>query len=476
MTSPLWTSDALLDGTGGTLFDHAHPLAPVHGIAIDSRDCSAGDLFVALGGERQDGHEFIQQAVTAGAAACLVSRPDKNLPIAQIVVDDPLAGLTRLAKSSRGRFTGKMVGITGSVGKTGSKDMLAHALAGIGTTHASTRSFNNHIGVPVSLASLPANDDFAVQEMGMNAAGEIAVLSDLARPDVALITRIANTHGGFFATLDDIAAAKAEIFNGLGNGGIAVLNRDDQYYHYLCAAALQAGAAQIISFGQHDAAEFALIEARQQANGTFIRARINGEELTFTIAMHGAHWALNALGVLASIAALGLPVNDAAASLATCPTPQGRGGRIAGIYQGSAVTLIDDSYNASPASMAAAFTSMSHTPPHIMVLSEMLELGDGTHDAHAALPAQINALKPRLVIALGGAMHDILPALDHPIASFAANNTAAAMAAIDNAITSGDRIFIKGSLGSGSWRVRDAILAGFTPQTTSKNGGSCHAA
>jgi len=480
MTAPLWTADDLIAGTGGTLVDPAAICAPVLGIEIDSRNCQAGDLFVALDGTQNDGHEFIGNAAQAGAAACLVSRPNKAAPIAQILVEDTLASLARLGRAGRARFAGKMIGITGSVGKTGSKDMLAHALAAFGKTHASQRSFNNHIGVPLTLAGLPADADFAVQEMGMNAVGEIASLTQLARPDIALITRIASAHGGFFDSLDDIAKAKAEIFQGLAFAVTAILNLDDPFYPVLADAAREAGAAHIITFGRNDDAEFCLLEARQHDRGMAVQAEIGGHELRFEIAMHGIHWAQNALGILACVDALGLCVETAAARLAGCPTPKGRGGRQSGFYHGCNITLIDDSYNASPASMRAAFASMTATPPTIMILSEMRELGGATAAKHAALIPQINALSPRLVIALGDAMHDVLGLLETSIAAIAADDTADAVKNLNDAVEDGDIIFIKGSLGSGSWRVRDVILASLDPAASSgtpeKNGGNSHAA
>jgi len=480
MTAPLWTCDDLLAGCGGALFDPAFGCGPISGIEIDSRNCKSGDLFVALVGDMQDGHDFITKAAEAGAAACLVHRPNSDAAIAQIIVDDPLGALARLGRASRSRFAGKMVGITGSVGKTGSKDMLAHALTAFGKTHASQRSFNNHIGVPITLATLAADCDFAVQEMGMNAAGEIAALTALARPDIALITRIASSHGGFFDSLDDIAKAKAEIFEGLNAGGTAILNIDDPFYDQLASTATKAGAGRIISFGRKDDAEFCLLEARQHEDGMTVHAEIAGHELRFEMQMHGTHWAQNALGVLACIDALGLPVDEAAARLASCPIPKGRGGRLSGRYHDCKITLIDDSYNASPASMAAAFASMTATPPTIMILSEMRELGDATATEHAALMSKINGLSPRLVIALGSAMHDALDGLDDAIAAIAAPDTAAAVQNLEDAVEDGDIIFVKGSLGSGSWRVRDAILANFDAESStgasSQNGGNSHAA
>ena len=480
MTAPLWTCDDLLAVCGGELFDSALSCGSISGLEIDSRNCKSGDLFVALVGDTRDGHDFIPKAADAGAAACLVSRPNADAPVAQIIVDDPLDALASLGRAGQKRFAGKMVGITGSVGKTGSKDMLAHALTTFGKTHANQRSFNNHIGVPITLATLAADCDFAVQEMGMNAAGEIAALTALARPNIALITRIASTHSGFFDSLDDISKAKSEIFQGLHAGGTAILNIDDPFYKQLASAAHKSGAGRIISFGRRDDAEFCLLEARQREAGMTVRAKIAGRELRFEMQMHGIHWAQNALGVLACIDALGLSVDDAAARLANCPTPKGRGGRLSGRYQDCKITLIDDSYNASPVSMAAAFASMTATAPTIMILGEMQELGDATATEHAALMPQINGMSPRLFIALGSAMHDALSGLDDSITAIAALDTKAAVQSLKDAVEDGDIIFIKGSLGSGSWRVRDAILASFdtasSPDASSQNGGNSHAA
>ncbi len=212
MSASLWTCDELILACNGALFDPGVARAPISGIEIDSRNCSAGDLFVALPGDNQDGHDFLIEAVNAGATACLVSRPQNDLSASQIIVDDTLAGLARLGVAGRNRFGGSMIGITGSVGKTGTKDMLSHILKNFGKTHASKYSYNNHIGVPITLSTLPADCDFAIQEMGMNAAGEIASLTSLALPDIAMITRITNSHSGFFDKMEDIAGAKAEIF------------------------------------------------------------------------------------------------------------------------------------------------------------------------------------------------------------------------------------------------------------------------
>ena len=462
MRAPLWSYNDVLAACGGTIFDPTLTFEPIQDIKIDSRRCISGDLFVALAGGHQDGHHFLDKAAKAGAVACLVSRPQNDLAISQIVVSDTLLGLTSFGVAGRNRFSGKMIGITGSVGKTGSKDMLAHVLSKFGHTHASKRSYNNHIGVPITLSTLPADYKFAVQEMGMNSTGEIATLTAMARPNIVMITRVANTHSGCFESMDDIAAAKSEIFQGLCKGGTAVLNLNDHYFPLLATAARKAGAGRIITFGQHDEAEFSLLETRQHGTGMTVLAKISGQKLQFEMQMRGAHWAQNALGVLACVEALGLCADEAATHLTNCPTPKGRGDHLSGSYQDCIITLIDDSYNASPASMTAAFASMGARPPDIMILSEMLELGSATVLEHDALIPQINALSPRLVIGLGQAMHEAIQKLDKNIITLNAIDTQVALTAFNAGIKDGDVVFIKGSLGSKAWKIQDAVLADLT--------------
>jgi UDP-N-acetylmuramoyl-tripeptide--D-alanyl-D-alanine ligase len=242
-----WTIDEIAAATDGQPHSDAaanitaNITTSITGISIDSRDTKPGDLFVALPGTTSDGHKFLPAALAAGASAALVTQIDSAVALPQICVRDCLQALRQLAMAGRQRFQGIEFGITGSVGKTGSKDMLWQALSQFGSCHASQRSFNNHIGVPVTLASLPEHADFAVQEMGMNAAGEISQLSQMARPDVAIITCIADSHAGFFSSLADIAAAKSEIFDGMSPDGIAILNRDDEFFDDLAARAHAAG-------------------------------------------------------------------------------------------------------------------------------------------------------------------------------------------------------------------------------------------
>ena len=479
-TQHLWTIADICAATNGQTNDQAAATKTdgmITGISIDSREMKAGDLFVALPGTVADGHKFLAAAQSAGASAALVSKIDRQLDLPQICVADCLEALRQLGVAGRSNFGGIQFGITGSVGKTGSKEMLRHALSQFGSCHASQRSFNNHIGVPVSLASLPQHADFAVQEMGMSAAGEIADLTRLTRPNIALITRIADSHSAFFASTADIAAAKAEIFQAIEGLSIAILNRDDAFYATLHAAAIVSGAKQVISFGHHPEAAYRLVSITDHDAGMTIKACLAGTDCVFELPMYGRHLAENAMGVLACVAAAGLPVDTAAAALVDCQPPIGRGQRRIGIFNNCKISIIDDSYNASPASMAAAFSSLAATPPHIMVLSEMRELGEATNAAHAALAPQINKLAPRIVITIGTAMHAMLDSLDQSIIAVAASDIDTAIANLKYAITNGDCIFIKGSNGSGAWRVRDALCAAMTSDAPiRKLKGSSHAA
>ena len=271
--------------------------------------------------------------------------------------------------------------------------------------------FNNHVGVPLTLAALPVDTPVAVQEMGMNAPGEIADLSLMAGPDIALITCIADSHAGFFASLADIAAAKAEIFDGLCGLGVAVLNRDDEFFDELSRRAKLAGANRIISFGASNDSEFCLLSSTATKNGRKIEADCAGVQLCFSLGMRAPHWALNAIGILAVIKTLGLDVTEAARHLVDFSDLPGRGAQYNGIFNQQPITLVDDSYNAGPASMRAALAELASMPPQIMVLSDMLELGDGAGRAHDALVPLLTPLMPREVIALGPEMGRVTAAL-----------------------------------------------------------------
>ena len=394
------------------------------------------------------------------------------------MVDDVEAALARLGAFGRAAHRmagGHLVAITGSVGKTGSKEMLAHMLRQLGGCHANRASFNNHLGVPLTLAALPDAPLAAVQEIGMNAPGEIRTLSSLAQPDIAVIIRIADSHAGFFNTLDDIAAAKAEIFDGLAAGGTAILNSDDAYFAFLSARATAAGANRIIGFGTAIDADARLIDVTTDDAGTTVRADILGTGLVFRMGTRGRHWAHNATAMLATVAALGLDVTQAAKLLHDFSELPGRGAVYQATLDGKTMTLVDDSYNAGPASMKAAFTTLAATPPQIMLLSDMLELGDGSATAHAALADGIAALQPRTLITIGPMMAAMTPSLPGSIDHYTADTPDMALAALRTALRDGDRVFIKGSNGSGACRVAAMIIDGVVAPS-GVNGGASHAA
>jgi UDP-N-acetylmuramoyl-tripeptide--D-alanyl-D-alanine ligase len=450
----------------------------VTAVEIDSRLCAPGTLFAALAGQHVDGHDYLAAAAKKGAAAALVSRDPGPMPCPLLMVDDVEAALARLGAFGRAAHRmagGHLVAITGSVGKTGSKEMLAHMLRRLGGCHANRASFNNHLGVPLTLAALPDVPLAAVQEIGMNAAGEISVLSNLAQPDIAVITRIADSHAGFFESLDDIAAAKAEIFDGLTAGGTAILNADDPYFAFLGDRARDAGTGRIIGFGTGTDADARLLDVTADNAGMDIRADILGTRIAVRMGTRGQHWAHNAMAMLASVAALDLDIMKAAETLNDFSELPGRGAITEGVFNGAAMTLIDDSYNAGPASMKAAFATIAETPPQLMVLSDMLELGDAGAAAHAALAPAITALHPRALITIGPMMAGMASSLPASIAHHAVDAPDAAIDALRAMLRDGDRVFIKGSNGSGACHVAAAILAEFS-MPDDANGGASHAA
>ncbi|MDB2391127.1 UDP-N-acetylmuramoyl-tripeptide--D-alanyl-D-alanine ligase [Alphaproteobacteria bacterium] len=466
MTAPLWTVDEICTHTKGTMANPADAGLQIGHITIDSRTCRKGSLFVALPGATADGHQFLAKAAEADASAALVSKPDTTIELAQIIVPDCLTALTNLAIAGRERHKGAMVAITGSVGKTGTKEMLAHLLRFLGQSHANEGNFNNHIGLPLSLAALPEDSQFAIQEIGMNHAGEIASLTQIARPDIAMITRIAAAHSGHFDSLDAIADAKAEIFKGM-HGGTAVLNIDDPFFDHLSRAAKAAGISQIITFGSHSEAEFCLLSARQDKDGMKIEADLSGFPVSFRLGMSGHHWVMNALGVLACVQALGQDPVAATDHLANFGDIPGRGARHSGVFAGKHITVIDDSYNASPASMSAALepflTGANHAD--IMVLSDMLELGADSSAAHDETVSTVSNIAPRQVIAIGTEFARAFSNAASASDIVFAESPARATDLLARLVEADDTIFIKGSKGSGAWRVTDAVLDAMTNKT-----------
>ncbi|WP_297972177.1 UDP-N-acetylmuramoyl-tripeptide--D-alanyl-D-alanine ligase [uncultured Amaricoccus sp.] len=462
----LWTRDAAVAATGGA----SDRDWSATGVSIDTRTLAPGDLFVALSAAR-DGHDFVADALARGAAAALVSRRPENVPADAplLLVPDVLQALRALARAARTRFAGRLVAVTGSVGKTGSKEMLRTALGAQGKVHAADRSFNNHWGVPLTLARMPAGSDFAVVEIGMNAPGEIAPLAELARPHVALVTTVAAVHLAAFEDVRGIAREKAAIFAGLEPGGTAVVNRDIETYPILLASARRAG-ARPVRFGATGRPEFRLAEVKVGTASTCVEAIAHGRPFFFRLAAPGRHLAMNALGILAAVEALGGDIARAAIALAAWQAPEGRGARWTvrlgpGGLDG-AITLIDESYNANPAAMRAALEVFARQQPEhgqgrvsrgrrVAFLGDMLELGPRERELHAGLAP---AIGPETIVHCAGprmrALHDALP----PAARGEWFEDAAAMAArARRLLDAGDIAMVKGSYGSRVGQVVEAI-------------------
>jgi UDP-N-acetylmuramoyl-tripeptide--D-alanyl-D-alanine ligase len=430
------------------------------GVSIDTRSLQPGDLFVALADQR-DGHEFVQAALDKGASGALIRQGALDLPPGTpvIEVDDTLEALRALARFARQRFTGKLVAVTGSVGKTSTKEMLRTALSTCGTVHAADASFNNHIGVPLTLARMPAGADYAVIEIGMNHPGEITPLAQLSRPDVALITNVAAAHIGHMGSLAAIADEKAAIFTGLAKNGTAVIDLATPYFDRLIAAANTAG-ADIIKAGTGQDAE--LMAAQLSAEGSDLVVRLGHQKLELHLAAAGAHMAQNAVMVLAACGALGADPAQAAVGLAQFAPGSGRGARKP-ILGGSAV-LLDESYNASSLSIRAALALLALIPArrHIAVLGDMLETGDFGPAEHAGLAPDVMKYAT-LLFTCGPLMRHLHQSVPASLAVMHAEDAAHLAPLVAAAIRPGDAVLVKGSLGS-NMRLVVEVLTTITPE------------
>ena len=476
MMAPLWTTDEIADATGG----HARRAAAISGVAIDGRSVGPGDLFVALPGTVADGHEFVAQAFANGAAAALVSRrpPDVSEAVPLVHVPDTMKALEALGIAARARIPGgtapiapadgaRIIAVTGSVGKTGTRTALEHVLAAQGHTHGSKASFNNHVGVPLSLARMPTNTHFGVFEMGMNHAGEIARLTTMVRPHVAIVTTIEAVHLEFFSSVEEIADAKAEIFMGLEPGGVAILNRDNAYFDRIAAAARVHG-ARIVTFGSDPQSDVRLIDSALTPNCSCVSAEVHGMRLAYKVGAPGKHWIMNSLAVLAAVEAVGGDISLAGLALASVESPEGRGKTRAISVAGGVFTLIDESYNASPASMRATFDTVGRITPEgrgrrIAILGDMRELGPTAPDLHAGLASALTDAQFDLVFTAGTNMaylHDALPPL---IRGLHAATSAELAPLVAGALRAGDVVVVKGSLGSRMGPLVDVLAKAGTP-------------
>jgi UDP-N-acetylmuramoyl-tripeptide--D-alanyl-D-alanine ligase len=441
--SVLWTSDEIAAATGGAV---SAPFE-VAGVTFDSREVQRGDLFVAMPGTVHDGHKFVERAFAAGAAGAIVSQPVVHGP--HVLVDDTFAALRALGRASRERSRAAILGVTGSVGKTSTKEALYAALDRNrpGKVHRSVKSYNNHTGVPLSLARMPRDSEFAIFEMGMNNAGEIRALAAQVRPHVALITAIAPAHIENLGSMEAIADAKAEIFESLEPCGIAIVPNDTPYRDRLVKAARRY-VDRIITFGGGDADIHAVHAVAAEGGGSLISAVLLERELTFTISQRGDHWVSNSLAVLAAVEMVGADIGLAGLALADLGGLKGRGQRHVIELDGGELVLIDESYNANPASMAATLKSLGaerDATRRIAVLGPMRELGEHSDALHAGLaPAIVSAHVDRLIL-IGDEMRPLESALAGQVQTEHVRTVDEATDALRHLVHPGDAVLVKAS-------------------------------
>jgi UDP-N-acetylmuramoyl-tripeptide--D-alanyl-D-alanine ligase len=461
MSASLWTAPDLAGLPGARLVGDFRAIT---GISIDTRTLAQGDLFFALKDVR-DGHDFVRDALAKGAAAAVVEigrAAEFAEAGALVAVPDVLDAMGALGTMSRARMTGRVVAVTGSVGKTGTKEALKLVLSRFGATHASAASYNNHWGVPLTLSRMPADSAFGVFEIGMNHEGEIAPLTRMVRPHVAIVTTIEPVHIAHFRSILGIADAKGEIFAGLEPGGVAVITRDSPHFDRLAAHAGASRAGRIISFGEHESADVRVLRIAAGPDASMVEADVLGRRIAYRIGMAGRHVALNSLAVIGAVSALGLDLGEAAGAFGDLQPPAGRGARTVLNVPGGTILVIDESYNANPASMRAALATLGSVEPgpggrRIAVLADMLELGEGAEAAHRGLAEPIAEHGIDLVFAAGPLMGELWPALGGNRRGVHARDAAALESEILGAVRPGDAIMIKGSNSTRISRVVGAL-------------------
>ncbi len=450
----LWTGFGLVSPLDARLSGTAPDT--VTGISIDTRTIAIGDLFFAIKGDAGDGHDHVTAAFDRGAAAAVVDEAHCSAlrgvgPL--YVVKDTLEALRGLARAARARSDAQIVAVTGSVGKTGTKEALRLVLGGAGETHASAASYNNHWGVPLTLARLQQSARFGVFEIGMNHAGEIEPLVGLVKPQVAIITTVAPVHLEFFASVSEIADAKAEIFSGLEPGGTAIINRDIDTFYRLAARAEASPAGRLLTFGEHPDADARLDSLAMDPDGSTVGATIHGKPVHFRLGAPGRHLAMNALAVLLAAEAVGVEPFFAGLALGRFSAGAGRGDRTILQSGSGAFTLIDESYNANPASMRAAIALLGATPPgpggrRIAVLGEMRELGPDAPVLHEALAADLQEHDVDLLFAAGPLTRTLFDAMPSETRGLWAEQSAAIQGPLQAVVRAGDVVMVKGSNGS----------------------------
>lgn len=469
MSDPLWTLEAFVEAAGGSVKGAAG--AEISGISIDSRTLEPGDAFVAIKGDRLDGHDYVADALEAGASLALVAEsrlgdlPDDGR---YVVVEDPLDALRRLAVAARARTQARIVAVTGSVGKTGTKEALRLTLSESGKVHASVASFNNHWGVPLTLARMPADTDYGVFEIGMNHAGEITPLVKMVRPHVAIITTVQPVHLEFFDSVEKIAQAKAEIFAGLEPDGIAILNKDNRQFDLLKFLAVTAGVPTIQTFGEDPSADSHIERMASHPAGSSVDAVILGQEITYKVGAAGKHHVKNSLAVLTAVCDLGADLAKAGLALDTMRAPKGRGEINRLPLPGGELFLIDESYNANPASMKAALAVLGETAVkrpgrRIAVIGDMRELGTDADRLHAELCQPIAEAGIDAVYCVGPHMHALWEQLPQKLRAHYSESAKDLEEVLLNDIRPGDVVMIKGSLGTRMGPLVEALKKEYPP-------------
>jgi UDP-N-acetylmuramoyl-tripeptide--D-alanyl-D-alanine ligase len=466
----LWTTEDMIAAMAGRPFGTLPQ--GITGISIDSRSIASGEAFFAIKGDRVDGHDFASMAMANGASLLVVSEARLaglgRLTVPMIVVEDVLGALERLGIASRQRSRAQIIAVTGSVGKTTTKEMLRHVLSPSGKVHASVASFNNHWGVPLTLARMPLDTHFGVFEVGMNHPGEIRPLVQMIRPHVAVITTIAPAHLGNFKSIKEIATAKAEIFEGLAAGGHVVLNRDNDQYNFLERTAQALGIGNIHSFGQHAKAEYRLAEFNGSDESSALWLTIDGDTLEVAIGAPGRHIAENALAALGVVTLVNADLDKAIDALATLQPEKGRGQRHKRRIGAGSLTLIDESYNANPASMRAAIALLAAAVPtgngrRIAVLGDMLEMGEFAERVHADLAGPLLAAGIEHVWLAGKEMQALRESLPESVAVEYRETTEELKDFVLNSVEPGDVLMVKSSLGIGFGKIVAALLDKFAP-------------
>jgi UDP-N-acetylmuramoyl-tripeptide--D-alanyl-D-alanine ligase len=465
MVEPLWTMGEIVAATGGSCLGDA--TMPVTSLSIDSRSLGRGEGFVAIRGPNRDGHSFVEAALGSGAACAIV---DRSFPAGDeerlVRVGDTLEALNALGRAGRARATDTVViAVTGSVGKTGTKEALRLTLAPSGSVHASVKSYNNHWGVPLSLGNMPKDVRFGVFEIGMNHAGEIDVLTRLVRPHIAIVTTVAPVHLGFFRSVEDIADAKAEIFHGLEPAGTAIINRDNPLYERLKRHAEQHG-ARIVSFGETEGADARVLAIELKPDGSEVRADVLGEVVSYRLGAPGRHVVQNSLAVLAAVKLADADLGAAARALADLRAQAGRGGRTLFPGRGGNIAIIDESYNANPASMRAALATLGLTPRYefkrrVAVLGDMLELGTQGAKLHQELAEVVDGAGVDVVFACGELMGSLYQALPAGRRGAYARTAEDLLPLLTAGVGPGDVIMVKGSLGSRMGPLVEALKRRF---------------